>query len=99
MATYLMLGNYTDQGIRNARLLPRRVNAAKKLAKSFKGTLKQVCLAMGAYDMIATAEFPNDEALAKFMLALGSMGNIRTTTLRVFPEAEFRQIIKALPAA
>ncbi len=49
------------------------------------------------YDGIATVEAPNDEAMARFALALGSAGNVRTTTLKGFTEQEYREIIGSLP--
>ena len=97
MPTYISLVNYTDQGIRNVKDSPKRLDAAKKLLKTLGGELKDFYLAMGAYDLIVVVEAPNDEVMAKFALALGSAGNIRTTTLKAFPEAEYRRIIAALP--
>lgn len=97
MPTYIILINYTDQGIRNVKESPKRLDAAKKLLKSMGGEFKQFYLTMGAYDLATIVEAPNDEAIAKFALAAGSLGNIRTTTLKAFPEDEYRKIIAALP--
>ena len=97
MPTYLILSSYTDQGIRNVKDSPKRLDAAKKLLKSMGGEFKQFYLTMGAYDSATIVEAPNDEAIAKFALAAGSLGNIRTTTLKAFPEDEYRKIIAALP--
>ena len=52
---------------------------------------------MGRYDLVASAEWPDDESVAKFMLALESLGNVRSETLRAFTEAEYRKLIKELP--
>lgn len=97
MATYVSLINYTDQGIRNVKDSPKRLDAAKKLLKDMGGELKAFYLTMGAYDIVIVAEAPSDEAVAKFSLAVGSAGNVRTTTLKAFNEAEYRKIIAALP--
>ena len=97
MPTYISLVNYTDQGIRNVKDSPKRLDAAKKLLKTLGGELKDFYLAMGTYDLIIVVEAPNDEVMAKFSLALASAGNVRTTTLKAFPEAEYRRIIAALP--
>ena len=97
MATYISLVNYTDQGIRNVKESPKRLDAAKKLLKTLGGELKDFYLAMGTYDLVLVVEAPTAEAMAKFALALASAGNIRTTTLKAFPEAEYRRIIAALP--
>jgi uncharacterized protein with GYD domain len=97
MATYIILINYTDQGIRNVKDSPKRLDAAKKLLKSMGGEIKEFFLTMGSYDIAIVAEAPGDDVIAKFTLASGSLGNIRTTTLKAFPEAEYRKIIGALP--
>ena len=97
MATYIMLINYTDQGIRTVKDSPKRLDAAKKMLKTMGGEIKEFYLTMGSYDLAIVAEAPSDDVMAKFALAAGSLGNVRTTTLKAFPEAEYRKIIAALP--
>jgi len=97
MATYIILINYTDQGMRNIKDSPKRLDAAKKMLKGMGGEIKDFYLTMGGYDIAIVAEAPSDEVMAKFALAVGSLGNVRTTTLKAFPEAEYRKIIAALP--
>lgn len=59
--------------------------------------IKAFYLVMGQYDAVVVSEAPDDETAAKLALAIGSLGNIRTETLRAFAEDEFRKIIAALP--
>ncbi len=59
--------------------------------------MKDLYLTMGGYDLVVTVEAPNDDAVAKFALAIGSIGNVRSTTLKAFTEEEYRGIIEALP--
>lgn len=97
MPTYIVLSSYTDQGIRNVKDSPKRLDAAKKLLKDLGGELKEFYLTMGSYDIVVVADAPSDEVAAKFALAVGSLGNVRTTTLRAFPEGEYRKIVAGLP--
>ncbi len=97
MPTYVSLINYTDQGIRNVKDGPKRLDAAKKLIKDMGGELKAFYLTMGGYDIVTVAEAPNDETVAKFVLALAASGNVRTTTMKAFSEAEYRKLIAGLP--
>ncbi len=97
MATYISLINYTDQGIRGIKDSPKRLDAAKKLLKDMGGELKGFYFTMGGYDAVTVAEAPSDEVVVKFVLAVASAGNVRTTTLKAFTEAEFRKVIAALP--
>ena len=97
MATYIVLINYTQQGIGNIKESPNRVDAGRELARTYGAEITDLYLTMGEYDLIAKVEAPSDDAMAKFALALGSRGNTRTKTLRAFTEQEFRDIIAALP--
>lgn len=97
MATYITLVNYTKQGITNIKESPTRLDAAKEAFKAFGAEMKQFYLAMGRYDIVIVSEAPNDEAVAKTVLAIGSRGAVKTETFRVFNENEYRDIIGALP--
>jgi uncharacterized protein with GYD domain len=96
MATYVSLVRYTDQGIRNIKESANRLDGAKKAFQAAGAELKQFYLAMGKYDIVFISEAPDDETVARLALSLGSLGNVRTETMRVFNEAEFRKIIGSL---
>jgi uncharacterized protein with GYD domain len=97
MPTYIALVDYTDQGVRNIKESPKRLDAAKKMLKDMGGEVKQFYLTMGAHDIVTVLEAPSDETLAKFVLMLAAGGNVRTTTLKAFTEAEYRKLISTLP--
>ncbi len=78
MAIYIMLVNYTQQGIENIKDSPDRLDRARELLQSLGGEVREFYLTMGAYDVVATIEAPDDETVAKFVLAAGSHGNVRT---------------------
>lgn len=96
MPTYILLVQWTDQGIRNAKAAPKRQQDAREMAKSFGVEWKSVYMTMGAYDFVMTVEAPDDAAVAKFVIALGSLGNVRTSTLKAFTEPEYRAILDAV---
>ena len=96
MARYIMLTNWTEQGIKNVKESPKRLDAAKALAKKFNGEVVEFYMTTGAHDMVVMLEAPDDEAAAKFALSLGSAGNVRTTTLKAFSEQSYRSIISSL---
>jgi len=97
MPTYVSLVRYSDQGIRNIKESPARLDAAKKLAQSAGAEIKSFYLALGKYDIVLTVDAPNDETAMKLLLTLGSLGNVRTDTFGVFNETEFRKLIGSLP--
>jgi uncharacterized protein with GYD domain len=96
MPTYVTLLRYTDQGVRNIKDSPARIDAAKKAFQAAGAEMKVWYLTLGRYDAIAIGDAPNDETAAKLALQLGSLGNVRTETLRVFTESEFRKMIGSL---
>lgn len=96
MSEYVLLCNFTDQGIRTIKEGPKRRAAARELGKKLGVEIKAGYLAMGTYDLVIHAEATSDDAMAKFLLSLASRGNVRTTTLKVFPEAEYDKIVAAL---
>lgn len=96
MPTYISMLRYTQQGINNVKSAPARIDAAKEAYKKAGGELKALYLTLGQYDLVVVAEMPNDEAVARMALALGSQGNIRSETMRAFTETEFRKIVGSL---
>jgi uncharacterized protein with GYD domain len=96
MPTYISMLRYTQQGISNVKNAPARIDAAKEAYKKAGGELKALYLTLGQYDLVAVAEMPNDEAVARMALALGSQGNIRSETMRAFTETEFRKLVGSL---
>jgi uncharacterized protein with GYD domain len=96
MGTYISLLRFTEQGIRNVKDVPGRIDEARKRFEQAGGKLKEWYLAMGKYDIVIVSEAPDDEAMARAALSVGLLGNVRTETMRVFSEADFRN--KILPS-
>ncbi|MDZ5698089.1 GYD domain-containing protein [Chelativorans sp. M5D2P16] len=96
MTTYIVLVNWTEQGMRTVRESPRRLDDAKALLKEMGGEFKAFYLTMGDCDMVAVCEAPDDAVAARFALTLGAEGNVRTRTLKAFPEEAYREIIRSL---
>jgi uncharacterized protein with GYD domain len=96
MPNYIVLVNWTDQGVKN-------VKDSVKRAKSFEGAIEKaggrslgIYYTMGRYDIVAVVEAPHDEAIASVLYSTGSLGNIRTETLKAFSIAEAANIIEKL---
>ena len=96
MPAYVVLVNYTQQGIAKMKESPARLDSVRKLAKEKGGKLKDFYLTLGRYDAVAVFEAPDDETMAEVMLSVGAQGNVRTETLRAFTEEEYRKIAGAL---
>jgi uncharacterized protein with GYD domain len=89
--------NWTDQGIRSVKESPKRAQAARDLAKKLGVEIKEVYLTSGESDLLLILDTPNGDNVAKFALALGSLGNVRSRTARAWPQAEYQKMISELP--
>jgi uncharacterized protein with GYD domain len=92
----MLLCNYTDQGVRTIKEMPARREASRAKAKKLGVEIKDAWLALGAYDFILQLEARDEETVAKFVLSLAAMGNLRTTTLRLFTDADYEKIVGAV---
>lgn len=97
MPKYVVLMKFTDQGIKDIRNAPDRLDQGIKLLEKMGGKLIAFYMVMGEYDYVGIGEAPSDEVQAAFMLALGSGGNVKTTTLKAFSREEIPGILKLLP--
>jgi uncharacterized protein with GYD domain len=97
MPTFILSLNWTDEGIRKVKDAPKRDKAAKELAKKVGLEIKHVYLTSGDDDLLLIVDTPSGDNAAKFALALGSLGNVRTRTVRAWPESEFLKLISELP--
>ena len=96
MAAYVLLIKWTDQGMRQIRDSPNRLDKAKAMLRDMGGQITAFYMTMGEYDMVATYEAPDDAVAARFTLMLGMLGNVRSTTMKAFPEKAYREIINSL---
>jgi uncharacterized protein with GYD domain len=96
MATYVALANFTDQGIRNVKDSPDRLGAFRAMAEKLGVTIKSVHYTVGNYDIVTVVE-GSDEAVTSALLKLGSLGNVRTQTMRAFSPEEIKTIINKMP--
>ena len=97
MPTFVTLGKWTDQGIRNVKDSPKRRQAFEDKITSMGGKVKDTYLVLGDYDIVVVTEVPNDETAAKLALGTAMQGNMRTTTMRAFSREEMDKIIGSLP--
>jgi uncharacterized protein with GYD domain len=96
MATFIHLISFTDQGIRTVKDSPDRFEAYKAMAEKLGGKVKGVYYTMGQYDMMVILE-ATDELAMTAILKVGSLGNVRTVTLRGFSLEEMKKIISKMP--
>ncbi len=97
MPTYIVLGRWTEQGIQRIKEGPKRAEAARAAVERAGGKWLGFYITMGRYDLVVVTEAPNDETVMQILLTLGSQGNVRTETLKAFPEADAVKVIGRIP--
>jgi len=93
MATFIVLGCFTDQGVRAIKDSPKRADAFKEMAKRIGVTVKDVNWTLGQFDIVAVCEAPDDATASALAFSVGALGNVRTQTLRAFTQADIGGIM------
>ena len=96
MATYIVLLNFTDQGIRNVKQTTKRADAVRKVAKKFGISTKEFFWTLGNYDVVAIFDAPDDASMTALGLSIGAAGNVRSQTLRAFSKEDMNGILAKL---
>jgi uncharacterized protein with GYD domain len=96
MPTYILLGSFTDQGIRNVKDTTKRAEVLRNMGQKFGVTVKEVYWTLGRYDVATILEAPDDAAATALGLSIGALGNVRTETMRAFSAAEMSQVLGRL---
>jgi uncharacterized protein with GYD domain len=87
----------TEQGVKDIKNAPGRIEEGIKAFERMGGKVLGFYAVMGEYDYVAIGEAPSDEVAMTFALALGSSGNVRTTSLKAFTKEAFTEMVKKLP--
>lgn len=93
MATFVVLLDFTDQGMRNIQDSPIRADRFNAFAEKLGIQVHGQYWTTGAHDGVLILEAPSDEAAVSALLHLGAGGNVRTTSLRAFDWAEAQELI------
>jgi uncharacterized protein with GYD domain len=96
LPTYVSLLSWTDEGIRNVRDTVERAGRSAELAQKHGARFEQLYWTVGPYDIVAIIEAPDDASATAFLLDVGTLGTVRTTTLRAYDREEMRGIIERL---
>jgi uncharacterized protein with GYD domain len=92
MPHYVVLGSYTEQGIRSVKDSVKRDGEARRIIEQAGGKM-QLYYTLGEYDFVAILDLPSDE---KFLLQVGSSGNVRTKTLKAWNESDAHKVMSQL---
>jgi uncharacterized protein with GYD domain len=95
MDQYILLGNFTDEGLRKLEKFPNRDKAARNLIEKAGGGL-QIYYTLGEYDFVAIVNMPDEKSMLKLLIRMGKIGDVKTKTLKAWSESEFHDAINHL---
>ncbi len=102
MPNFIILVHFTDQGIKNIKQFTEHHDqegeqigekAFREMAEKLGATVKESYWTMGAYDAVLVVEAPDDATMTALALKVGSLGNVRTQTLRAYTREEMGKIL------
>jgi uncharacterized protein with GYD domain len=93
MPTYILLGHFTDQGIRNVKDTTKRVEVVRGIAQKLGITVKDAYWTLGGFDTALIVDAPDESAVTTLGLSIGALGNVRTQTLRAFTATEIGAVL------
>lgn len=93
MASFIVLVNWTEQGVKNFKESPKRTDAVRAVAEKHGGSVKDIYWTVGPYDLVGVFEAPDEDTATAIMLEISATGAVRTTTLRAFTRPEMESII------
>ena len=97
MVRRILLMKLTDQGVKDIKNAPQRIEQSIKTFEKMGGKMLGFYAVTGEYDYISIGESPNDEVGMAFVLGLSAIGNVRVTTLQAFTKEEFAGMLSKLP--
>jgi uncharacterized protein with GYD domain len=93
MAIHIVLWNFTDQGMKNIRESPSRLEAGIKAFEAAGGKMLGCYYTVGEYDLVTIGEIADENAGLAHTLAMNMLGNVKSVTMRAFTPAEFAKIL------
>ena len=97
MPTFIILGRFTQEGIKKIKESPQRLAEAQKVIKANEGEMKAFYYTLGQYDFVAIVEGPSVENAMRALFTICSAGAVRTETLVAIPAEKAAEILETLP--
>jgi uncharacterized protein with GYD domain len=93
MPTFIVIANFTDKGVHDAKDTVNRADKFKAIAKDAGVTIKDMYWTIGPFDVVTICEAPDDETATALSLSIAARGHVRTQTLRAFNSTEISKVI------
>ena len=89
MATYVMLTTLTEEGRKTIKQNPQRIKEVNKEVEAMGVKILAQYSLLGPYDFVNILEAPDNAAITKVAMELGSRGTLQTMTMAAMTLDEF----------
>ena len=94
MPTYVMLTTLTDEGRKTIKNNPERIQDVNKEVEAMGIRIVSQLSLLGPYDFINILDAPDNEAVVKLAVELGSRGTLQTLTMAAMPIEKLIETLK-----
>jgi len=93
LAKYILLSKLTEDGRKTLKTKPERIKEVNKEIEAFGVKVLEQYAVLGPYDFVNLVEAPDNEAIFKVSVELGSRGTIQITSM---PAITIDELIESL---
>jgi len=94
MPIYILLSTLTAEGRKTVKDRPERILEVDKEIEAFGVKVLSQYAVLGPYDFVNVVEAPDNEAIGRASVELGSRGTVQIISMPATPVEEFIAVIK-----
>ena len=94
MAKYILLSKLTEDGRRTLKTKPERIKEVNKEVEAYGVKVLEQYAVLGPYDFVNLVEAPDNEAIFRMSVELGSRGTIQITSMPAITVDELIESLK-----
>lgn len=94
MAKYILLSKLTEDGRKTLKSKPERIKEVNEEVEAFGVKVLEQYAVLGPYDFVNLVEAPDNEAIFKMSVELGSRGTIQITSMPAITVDELIESLK-----
>ena len=94
MPIYILLSTLTSEGRKTIKQRPERIKEVNKEIEAFGAKVLEQYSVLGQYDFVNIVEAPDNEAIARVSIELGSRGTVQIMSMPAIAIDEFLSMLK-----
>jgi uncharacterized protein with GYD domain len=87
--TFILLSTLTPEGVQTVKNNPQRIREVNREVEQLGATVKAQWATLGHFDFVSVVEVPDEKAMARVSLELGSRGTAHYESMTAIPIDDF----------